>query len=90
LAHQARIAARQITGRLSRPSDAAARGAREARKRRQRFGSSPRHLIEVDYHDFRQALLRELGETSNTAWLGFAGLAIERASELILRTPVDP
>ena len=88
--HQARIAARQITGRLSRPSDAAARGAREARKRRQRFGSSPRHLIEVDYHDFRQALLRELGETSNTAWLGFAGIAIERASDLILRTPVDP
>jgi cation diffusion facilitator CzcD-associated flavoprotein CzcO len=65
--HQARIAARQIAGRLSRPSDAAARGAREARRRRQRFGASPRHLIEVDYHDFRQALLHELGETSNAA-----------------------
>ncbi len=88
--HQARIAACQITGRLSRPPDVAARGAREMRARRQRFGSSPRHLIEVDYHDFRQALLHELGETSNTAWLGFAGLMIERASDLIARSPVDP
>ncbi len=88
--HQARIAARQIAGRLSRPSDVAARGAREARQRLRRFGSAPRHLIEVDYHDFRQALLRELGETSNTAWLGFAGLMIERGSDLISRAPVDP
>jgi len=88
--HQARIAARQITGRLSRPSDVAARSASEVRKRRSRFGSSPRHLIEVDYHDFRQALLHELGETSNTAWLGFAGLMIERAGDFILRSPVDP
>ena len=88
--HQARIAARQITGRLSRPSDVAARGAREVRERKQRFGSSPRHLIEVDYHDFRQALLHELGETSNTAWLGFAGLMIERASDLVMRSSVDP
>lgn len=88
--HQARIAAQQITGRLSRPSHLAARSAREVRERQQRFGTSPRHLIEVDYHDFRQALLHELGETSNTAWLGFAGLMIERLGDLILRSPVDP
>jgi cation diffusion facilitator CzcD-associated flavoprotein CzcO len=88
--HQARIAARQITGRLSRPADVDAKSAREVRERRRRFGTSPRHLIEVDYHDFRQALLSELGETSSTAWLGFAGLAVERATDFILRSPLDP
>ena len=87
--HQARIAARQITGRLSRPVNVAAMSAREMSARRQRFGSSPRHLIEVDYHDFRQALLHELGETSNAAWLGFAGLMIERAGEISQQIP-DP
>ena len=35
--------------------------------RRRRFGSSPRHVIEVDYHDFRRALLRELGEHARPA-----------------------
>ena len=60
------------------------------RERQRRFGTAPRHMIEVDYHDFRQALLHELGETSSTAWLGIAGLMIERASDLILRSPVDP
>ena len=88
--HQARIAARQIAGRLSRPSDAAAKSAKEVHARRRRFGTSPRHQIEVDYHDFRRALLHELGETSNAAWLGFAGLAIERAADFISRSPVDP
>jgi cation diffusion facilitator CzcD-associated flavoprotein CzcO len=63
--HQARIAALQITGVLERPGDVEARAAREASERRRRFGSSPRHLIEVDYHDFRRALLRELGEYAN-------------------------
>jgi cation diffusion facilitator CzcD-associated flavoprotein CzcO len=88
--HQARIAARQIAGRLSRPSDVAAKSAKEMHARRRRFGTSPRHQIEVDYHDFREALLHELGETSNAAWLGFAGLAIERVGDFILRSPVDP
>jgi threonine dehydrogenase-like Zn-dependent dehydrogenase len=88
--HQARIAARQIAGRLRRPRDVAARSAKEVRERQRRFGTAPRHMIEVDYHDFRQALLHELGETSSTAWLGIAGLMIERASDLILRSPVDP
>jgi cation diffusion facilitator CzcD-associated flavoprotein CzcO len=60
--HQARIAALQITGVLERPGDVEARSAREVSDRRRRFGSSPRHSIEVDYHDFRRALLRELGE----------------------------
>ena len=88
--YQARIAALQIMGRLRRPPDVAARGEREVNARRARFGTAARHLVEVDYHDFRRALLRELGETSNTAWLGFAGLMIERASDLIARSPIDP
>ena len=61
-AYQARIAALQIKGKLKRPADVAARAATEAGKRRERFGSAPRHLVEVDYHDFRRALLRELGD----------------------------
>ena len=60
--HQARIAALQIKGELKRPSDVAARAAAEMRKRRERFGTAPRHLVEVDYHDFRDALLRQLGD----------------------------
>jgi len=60
--HQARIAALQIKGVLKRPADVAATGAREVNERRSRFGTAPRHLIEVDYHDFRRALLRELGD----------------------------
>lgn len=60
--HQARIAALQIKGVLKRPPDVAARSAGEVSRRRRRYGTAPRHLIEVDYHDFRHALLRELGE----------------------------
>jgi cation diffusion facilitator CzcD-associated flavoprotein CzcO len=59
--YQARIAALQIKGELKRPDDVAARAAAEVGKRRERFGAAPRHLVEVDYHDFRSALLRELG-----------------------------
>ncbi|HLZ05758.1 MAG TPA: NAD(P)-binding domain-containing protein [Bradyrhizobium sp.] len=65
--HQARIAALQIKGVLKRPTDVAARSAGEASRRRRRFGAAPRHLIEVDYHDFRHALLRELGEFARPA-----------------------
>jgi hypothetical protein len=59
--YQAQIAALQIMGRLRRPPDVAARGEREVSARRARFGTAARHLVEVDYHDFRRALLRELG-----------------------------
>jgi cation diffusion facilitator CzcD-associated flavoprotein CzcO len=65
--HQARIAALQIKGVLERPADVAATGAREVSERRSRFGTAPRHLIEVDYHDFRRALLRELGDHAANA-----------------------
>jgi cation diffusion facilitator CzcD-associated flavoprotein CzcO len=60
--YQARIAALQIKGVLKPPADVAARGAAEVSARRKRFGTAPRHLLEVDYHDFRRALLRELGD----------------------------
>jgi hypothetical protein len=65
--YQARIAALQIKGGLKRPTDVAARAAAEVSKRRERFGATPRHLVEVDYHDFRRALLRELGDSARPA-----------------------
>jgi cation diffusion facilitator CzcD-associated flavoprotein CzcO len=58
---QARIAALQIKGVLRRPADVGARSEREANRRRRRYGTAARHLIEVDYHDFRRDLQRELG-----------------------------
>jgi hypothetical protein len=58
--HQARIAALQITGKLPRPVDMANRIHRELTSRHLRFDPSPRHAIEVDYHDFRRELMREL------------------------------
>lgn len=65
--YQARIAALQVKAVLKRPQDMAARIAREAASRRRRFGTAPRHLIEVDYHDFRNALRRELGDYAEAA-----------------------
>jgi cation diffusion facilitator CzcD-associated flavoprotein CzcO len=58
--YQARIAALQIKGRLTRPADIAARIKHEVTSPHWRFDPSPRHAIEVDYHDFRRELLREL------------------------------
>lgn len=61
--HQARIAALQLVGRLRRPADLATRISREARTRHWRFQNSPRHALEVDYHEFRKALLREIANS---------------------------
>jgi hypothetical protein len=58
--HQARIAALQIAGQLERPSDIDARIAKETRSPHWRFDTSARHAVEVDYHDFRRELMREL------------------------------
>ena len=58
--YQARIAAWQIQGRLQRPADIGARVSRELAMPHWRFRQSPRHAIEVDYHDFRKELLSEL------------------------------
>jgi cation diffusion facilitator CzcD-associated flavoprotein CzcO len=59
--HQARIVALQISGRLDRPADIDRRIGQEAAEWRKRFDASPRHAVEVDYHDFRRSLIRELG-----------------------------
>jgi cation diffusion facilitator CzcD-associated flavoprotein CzcO len=58
--HQARLAALQVTGRLRRPADIAARIAAEINSPHWPFDHSPRHAVEVDYHDFRAELMREL------------------------------
>ncbi len=62
--YQARIAALQIKGQLKRPADIAARVQHEVTTPHWRFDPSPRHAIEVDYHDFRRELLRELAPAS--------------------------
>ena len=56
--HQARIAALQIAGRLPRPADIAARVGNEAPH--WQFEKTPRHAVEVDYHDFRRELMGAL------------------------------
>ncbi|MBI3436738.1 MAG: NAD(P)-binding domain-containing protein [Proteobacteria bacterium] len=63
--YQARIAVAQMTGRLRRPDDIDARIAREMASPHWRFDPSPRHAIEVDAHDFRSELLRELAAAAD-------------------------
>jgi thioredoxin reductase len=59
--HQARIAALQIAGRLPRPRDIGERirGATP----HWHFETTPRHAVEVDYHDFRRELMGALSRT---------------------------
>jgi len=56
--HQARIAALQIAGHLPRPADIAARISSETPH--WHFEKTPRHALEVDYHDFRRDLMGAL------------------------------
>ena len=65
--HQARIAALQIAGRLDRPSDIDARIEKEMRSPHWAFQNTPRHAIEVDYHDFRRELFDELARARSEA-----------------------
>ena len=62
--YQARIAALQITGQLQRPMDIDARIFDQISSPHWRFDSAPRHALEVDYHDFRAELLKELAATA--------------------------
>jgi cation diffusion facilitator CzcD-associated flavoprotein CzcO len=62
--HQARIAALQIKGALDRPRDIEARIDKEVSSPHWRFDKAPRHAVEVDYHDFRHELLKEIGGAS--------------------------
>jgi len=57
---QARIAAAEIAGRLPRRPDLGKRIAREVARPHWRFDRSARHAIEVDFHEFREELRREL------------------------------
>jgi pyruvate/2-oxoglutarate dehydrogenase complex dihydrolipoamide dehydrogenase (E3) component len=58
--HQARIAALQITGALSRPRDIHNLIEKEINWPHWRFDNALRHVVEVDYHDFRAQLLKEM------------------------------
>lgn len=58
--YQAKIAAKMITGTLSKPKDLEAKIAKETKVIQRCFTPSPRHVLEVDYHAFRKQLLREL------------------------------
>jgi cation diffusion facilitator CzcD-associated flavoprotein CzcO len=59
--YQARIAGLQIVGQLQRPVDIDARLADQLNSRHWHFDKAPRHALEVDYHDFRAELRKELG-----------------------------
>jgi cation diffusion facilitator CzcD-associated flavoprotein CzcO len=61
---QAQIAALQIKGALGRPRDIEARIDKEISSPHWRFDKAPRHAVEVDYHDFRHELLKEIGGPS--------------------------
>ncbi|MBA2656332.1 MAG: NAD(P)-binding domain-containing protein [Tatlockia sp.] len=63
--YQAKIAAQIITGKLLRPSNLPDEIDKEIKKTRLRFKQSIRHAIEVDYHDFRKQLIRELKKSAN-------------------------
>lgn len=58
--HQARIAALQISGRLDRPDDMNYRVEQEMSSPHWHFDKALRHVVEVDYHDFRAQLLKEI------------------------------
>lgn len=58
--HQAKLACAEITGRYRRPADLHARIAHEIAHPHYAMDKAPRHSTEVDYHRFREELLREL------------------------------
>lgn len=57
---QARIACAEITGRYQRPADLDAAIRDELANPHYDFDPAPRHAVEVDYHRFRDELVREL------------------------------
>jgi cation diffusion facilitator CzcD-associated flavoprotein CzcO len=57
---QSELVAAVITGRTRLPGDLAARAHDEPRRRPFDFMATPRHSLEVDYHDYRGRLLRAL------------------------------
>jgi len=60
--YQARIAAKQITGRWQRPANLAELIKKEVNNPHFNFEKRPRHAVEVDYHILRKELLSELAK----------------------------
>jgi len=58
---QARLVARRILGRFALPGDVTRRVAEDLRRIRGRYVASPRHSIEVDYHEHLAQLEAALG-----------------------------
>jgi cation diffusion facilitator CzcD-associated flavoprotein CzcO len=78
--YQARIAALQISGRLTRPADIEARIRHEVAHPHHRYDPSPRHAIEVDYHAFRRELMGELRRGGQSPPIGFGGASTRSCS----------
>lgn len=57
---QARLVAETIAGRLRLPADLASQARAHARRAPFRFLATPRHAVEVDYHDYSRTLERAL------------------------------
>jgi hypothetical protein len=57
---QAQLVAKAIKGQWQRPADIDAAIRREIEHPDQKFPKTPRHAVEVDYHEFRKRLDREL------------------------------
>ena len=58
--YQSKIVASIIAGTLKRPINLTNKISREMKKNSSRFGETIRHVLEVDYQEFRKRLLKEL------------------------------
>jgi cation diffusion facilitator CzcD-associated flavoprotein CzcO len=58
---QARLVAKHILGEYRLPADLDRRIEEEVDSIRRTFADTPRHTVEVDYHPFRERLLRDIG-----------------------------
>lgn len=63
--YQAKVAVNMITGALSKPDDIWSKIKKETKIIQRCFTPSARHVLEVDYHDFRKMLLSELSRLSH-------------------------
>lgn len=70
---QGQLIANHITGRYHLPADLESRIRDENEAIARTFMDTPRHTIEVDYHPFRRALLREIPADA-PPWSGLAGV----------------
>jgi cation diffusion facilitator CzcD-associated flavoprotein CzcO len=75
---QSKVVASFITGRYRLPRDMAARIEGEVQATARRFMATPRHTIEVDSHEYRRALEREIPSDA-PAWRDQVGTAARPA-----------